>query len=132
MRPGLATPDGRRQDLSERRQTRAACPEIYRMAHTRPASFFGHPPREPGGRRRTLGDEDFRDPDENARNHFFQMIRNTDSLDFSMEHPNSLDLFFPSVPFPLNSCPSQLSDSHNCQLSFRQASKYEKNDRDKG
>jgi len=32
------------------------------------------PLRGPGGRRRTLGDEDFRDPDEKARNHIFRMI----------------------------------------------------------
>jgi len=32
------------------------------------------PPRGPGGRRRTLGNKQFRNPDERARNHIFRMI----------------------------------------------------------
>ncbi len=45
-----------------------------RCAQTRLAGSFERPPRGPGGRRRTLGDEHFRDPDERALNHTFRMI----------------------------------------------------------
>ena len=46
------------------------------------------PPRGPGGRRRTLGEEHFRDPAGRARNHTFRMIQNN----FPFSHPH----FMPS------------------------------------
>ncbi len=47
--------------------------EPTRYAQTRLAGSLERPPRGPGGRRRTLGDEHVRDTDKRARNHTFRI-----------------------------------------------------------
>jgi hypothetical protein len=62
---GLITRDGRKREEGE----------PTRCAQTRLAGSWERPSRGPGGRRRTLGTEHFRDSQERARGHIFCMIR---------------------------------------------------------